>query len=280
MKAKNLALAAAAVFGLVGANAAFACSTTAWNGGETGNPTEGRPNETNAVARYSGQCGLKAVASGSFVTDNSPAAETTFRARFYVYTGLASGQAVVYRARDAANADRITVTYDRGAGNFSFAIPGATAQTIAAAPNAWYSIELNWAQAGTMAVTVRGAGATTDSTANLTGGTGGGTIDSAQLGWVTGTGTAGNTGTAREGIVTDAYESRRSTAIGRLCRGDANNDGLRNSGDQITVRNEVFGTALGAGQPDANEDGFVNSGDQIAVRNLVFAGQGNCTSGV
>jgi hypothetical protein len=85
---------------------------------------------------------------------------------------------------------------------------------------------------------------------------------------------------ATRAIVTDAYESRRSTAIGRLCRGDANNDGSRNSGDGIVIRNEFLSATLAAGQPDANEDGAVNSTDGIVVRNIFLGGQGACSSGV
>lgn len=276
MKIKNLALATAALLGLVGAPATFACSIAAWNGTAGGTPVAGRPTDATPVSRYSGQCGLRAAASGTFVADNTPQTEGAFRARFYVYTGLTAGSAVVYRALNATNVEQISVTYNHGTpGTFSFAIPGATAQTVPANANAWYSIELNWATAGTMSATVRGAGGTTDATANVTGGTGGGTIDTAQLGWISGTGTAGP-----RAIIADAYESRRSTAIGRLCRGDANNDGTRNSGDGIVIRNEFLSATLAAGQPDANEDGAVNSGDGIIVRNLFLGGQGACTSGV
>jgi hypothetical protein len=270
---KTLALVAAAAFGLAGTNAVLACSTAAWNGGETGNPQEGRP--ADGVSRYSGQCGLKSAATAQFVTDNTPVAETTFRARFYVYTGLSAGTAQVFRANNTGGTQQIGVTYDFTANLLRFATTGGTG-TLAVNPNAWYSVELDWSRARTnMIVTVRGAGATTDLTTTVTGVGAGDAVDVAQLGWVSGTGTA-----TTRGIVTDAYESRRSTAIGRLCRGDANLDNTRNSGDQIAVRNEVFGTALAAGQPDANEDGVVNSGDQITVRNLVFAGQGACASGV
>jgi hypothetical protein len=270
---KTLALVAAAAFGLAGTNAVLACSTAAWNGGETGNPQEGRP--ADGVARYSGQCGLKSAATAQFVTDNTPTAETTFRARFYVYTGLSAGIAQVFRANNAGGTQQIGVTYDFAANLLRFATSTGNG-SVAVSPNAWYSVELNWSRAaGNMVATVRGAGATTDLTATVTGVGATDAIDTAQLGWVSGTGTA-----TTRGIITDAYESRRSTAIGRLCRGDANLDGTRNSGDQIAVRNEVFGTALAGGQPDANEDGVVNSGDQITVRNLVFAGQGACTSGV
>lgn len=270
MKIKNLALATAALMGLVGAPATFACSIAAWNGGPTGTPVAGRPTDAAPVARYSGQCGLRAATSGSFVTDNTPTAEAAFRARFYVYTGLTSGQAVVYRARNAANVDQITVTYNQGSpGTFSFAIPGATAQTVPALTDRWYAIELNWAAAGTLTATVRGAAGTADAVANVTGGTAGGAIDTAQLGWVAGTGTV--TGASR-GIIADAYESRRSTAIGRLCRGDASGDGILGIADRVIITTEAAGGALAAGQPDVNEDGVVAIADRVLITTRIGNG--------
>lgn len=276
MKIKILALVAASAFGLMGASSAFACATTAWNGGETGNPVEGSPTDAAPVARYAGQCGLKAGATAQFVTDNTPSAETTFRARFYVYTGLTAGPAVVYRALNAGSTQQIGVTYDATAGTFAFATTGSSGNITGIVQNRWYSVELNWSRAATnMVVTVRGAGATTDSTVTVTGVGATDQIDTAQLGWISGAGTAG-----ARGITTDAYESRRATAIGRLCRGDANNDNTRNSGDQVVMRNEFLNGTLAAGQPDANEDGTVNSGDQIIARNLFLGGQAACSSGV
>lgn len=282
MKIKNLALATAALLGLVGAPATFACSIAAWNGTAGGTPVAGRPTDATPVSRYSGQCGLRAAASGTFVADNTPTAEAAFRARFYVYTGLTGGSAVVYRALNASSVEQIGVTYNHGTpGTFSFAIPGVAAQTVPANANAWYSIELNWAAAGTLAATVRGAGGTTDATVNITGGTAGGAIDTAQLGWVSGSGTAGP-----RAIIADAYESRRSTAIGRLCRGDANNDGTRNSGDILQARNEFLtrlqpAPFLASGQPDASENGVVDSQDQLVIRNLFLdINTRACTSGV
>jgi hypothetical protein len=271
VKLKTLALVAAASFGLAGTNAVFACSTAAWNGGETGNPVEGRPTDATPVARYAGQCGLRSAASAQFVTDNTPAAETTFRARFYVYTGLTSGSAVVYEALNTGGAPQIGVTYNRDAGSLSFATTGsgATPPTITVVPDRWYSVELDWSRTrGNLLVAVRGAAATTDSTVTVSGVGGADQIDTARLGWISGTGVA-----ATRGLVTDAYESRRSTAIGRLCRGDANLDGTRNSGDILQARNEFLtrlqpAPFLAAGQPDASEDGVVNTQDQLVIRNL------------
>ncbi|MFO0042708.1 MAG: hypothetical protein ACK55W_12345 [Pseudomonadota bacterium] len=273
---KTFALAGFAVAGFVAADAAMAqaCSIDAWNGGPTGTPAAGRP--ADGVARYSGQCGLRATATAQYVTDTTPAAEPTFRARFYVYTGLATGSAVVYEALNASSAAMIRVTYDRGAGQFVFATTGSTGNVGSITADRWYSIELNWSRsAGNLVATVRGAGATTDSTATVTGVGGTDQIDAARLGWVSGTAT-----TNTRALVFDAYDSRRASAIGRLCRGDANNDGQRNSGDLIQIRNENLLGTLAAGQPDANEDGSINSGDLIIVRNLNLGGQAACTSGV
>ncbi len=276
MKLKTLALVAATGLGLVGAPSVFACSITAWNGGATGTPVAGRPTDASPTARYSQQCGLRAGAANNFVTDTTPNAEQTYRVRFYVYTGLTSGPAQVFRATNAANAQMIGVTYDATASNFTFNTSGGSGTVASIVANRWYSVELNWQRStSNMAVTVRGAGATTDSTATVTGVGASDVIDNAQLGWITGAGVA-----AARPITVDAFESRRSTAIGRLCRGDANNDNTRNSGDGITIRNEFLSGTLAAGQPDANEDGSVNSGDGIIVRNLFLGGQGACTTGV
>jgi len=94
------------------------------------------------------------------------------------------------------------------------------------------------------------------------------------LGWVSGAG-AGQ-------INVDAFESRRSTAIPRLCRGDANGDVNRNSGDLVAVRNEFLsgGVTLAAGQPDCNEDGTINSGDLVCARNVFLGGLGACSNDI
>ena len=132
MKMKTLALVAAAGFGLVGAPSVFACSIAAWNGGATGAPVAGRPTDASPTSRYSGQCGLRSNATAAFVTDTTPAAEVTFRARFYVYTGLTAGSALVYQALNAASpaVQQIGVTYDATAGNFTFATNSGSAAVV------------------------------------------------------------------------------------------------------------------------------------------------------
>src|SRR5690606_24109310 len=95
MKAMTRNLLAGAVLAVLPMGGALACTTTAWNGGAT-TATAGDP--TTGVARYSGECGLEVGASGGHVTDNSPNAEAAYRARFYVYTGTASGNPVIFEA--------------------------------------------------------------------------------------------------------------------------------------------------------------------------------------
>jgi hypothetical protein len=274
----------AASFALVGMDAAMACSTAAWTntgagGGEVGNPTEGEPDDATPVRRYSGRCGLLSnTAAPSFVADVSPAAEPKYRARFYFYTGTTAGEAVVFRAADAGDASKIRVTYDGAAQQAKFYVgaDGTADGTVSnVVRNRWYAVELNFSNASPaeLRYTVKGAGSDTpiaNDVAATAAPAGTDVIDTAQLGFVAPI--SATTGA----ITTDAFESRRNTAIGFLCRGNANTDTARNSGDLVAIRNEFLGVALAAGQPDANEDGGVNSGDLVIVRNIFLAGQGAC----
>lgn len=284
MSRKILVKLIAASFALAGIDAAMACSTTAWantgsGGGETGNPIEGEPDDVTPVKRYSGRCGLLSnTAAPSYVTDVSPAAEPKYRARFYFLTGLTGGEAVVFRAADAGDASKIRVTYDGTADAIKIYV-GADNTADATVPNVvgnrWYAVELNYSNASPaeLRYTVRGNGVDAPIANDLvisTGIAGTDVIDTAQLGYVAAiTAPAGS-------ITTDAFESRRNTAIGFLCRGNANTDTTRNSGDLVAIRNEFLGAALAPSQPDCNEDTNVNSGDLVCVRNLFLTGAGAC----
>ena len=283
MSRKILVKLIAASFALVGIDAAMACSTAAWTntgtgGGEVGNPTEGEPYDATGVRRYSGRCGLRATAAASFVRDVSPAAEPKYRARFYAFAGLTggAGEAVVFRAADASDASKIRVSYDTGANAFKiYTGADATADaTVPAAEGAWYAVELNFSNAAPaeLRYTIHGAGSSTpiaNDQAITAGIAGTDVIDSAELGWVSNI-TAGGTGE----VTTDAFESRRNTAIGRLCRADSNNDNAINVGDRVSMTNEILRTAglfPAPGQPDCNEDGLVNVGDRVCVTNRILA---------
>jgi hypothetical protein len=302
MKLRTLVVAISAVAGLSMAPAAFSqtCSTAAWGQGGNpivsavfGSPVAGGPRTTpTPVSRYQGRCGLRAPTGGShYVQDSSPAAEPTFRARFYAFLPNTGSTSTIFRAGNAAdaltdyNTGRIRVEWNgsnsiiaRGPG------PGGTPSLTCSGltPGRWYSIELAYNStasplgsgsdelaANSMRVNVRNESLTPPINCTQTGGgistAANNTIDYVQLGNLTG-GPAGNA------ITVDSYESRRTTRIGRLCRGDANNDNTRNILDSVAIANEYNGnsvTSLAAGQPDANEDGTINILDVVAVAAIV-----------
>lgn len=273
---------------LLGMNAAMAaCNTTQWGQGATpppggavvgtptpGNPTSGDPD--GVVARYSGQCALRSTAPVNYVQDGLPLAEASFIARFYVYTGVTGGTATVFNALSvgAAVADYNILSVDYNGTQFSFKNrAGASQFTIPATANKWYAVEVKYTRAtNTVDAKVRGSAGAPEATGTsnqFTVDNAADGVDYVQLGWVSGAAT----GT----IYVDAYESRRSTDIGRLCRGDANGDLTLNVGDRGAVTTEVLGTALANGQPDCNEDGVINVGDRGCITTRVLAAD-NCTT--
>lgn len=266
IRSKVFQLAAVAAL-MVGAQSASACSLAAWTGAvstaTTGEPTAG-------FSRYSGRCSMRSSAAAQFVTDNTPTAETTFKARFYFYTGgLAGGPAVIYQAQNAGGTNIIQVSYDGSLATpqLTFSVNGAaTTQTANVAANRYYSIEVRWAAAGTFTALVKGGGLPAVTTVNISGFTGG-VIDTARLGWISGGSLPGGTTTP----FFDEYDSRRTSDIGNLCRGDANNDGVYGSADRVLMTNEILGTSLATGQPDMNEDGAIGSGDRVLVTNAILA---------
>jgi hypothetical protein len=277
-----------AVAALVGMNAAFAaCNTTQWGQGATsppggavvgtptpGNPTAGDPD--GVVRRYSGQCGLRSTGANNYVQDGLPLAEASFIARFYVYTGVSGGTgANVYNALSVGTsvADYSILSVDFTGTAFAFKNrAGASVFTIPAAGNKWYAVEVKYTRAtNTVDAKVReNTGAEVTGTGNtFTVDNAADGVDYVQLGWIGGTATGE--------IHVDAYESRRSTDIGRLCRGDANGDLTLNVGDRGAVTTEVLGTALANGQPDCNHDGIVNVGDRGCITTRVLNAD-NCTA--
>jgi hypothetical protein len=163
------------------------------------------------------------------------------------------------------------VQYNRTNQQFEAVNQAGTGTAIGAASSAlankWFHVHQTWDRtAGSLGVSVQGAGSSTpNATASLSGFTSSGAAagpDFAQLGWVS--------GTAAGRIDVDAFESRRSTAIPGLCRGDANNTGgALNIFDNVVVINEINAVSLAPGQPDCNEDGAVNIFDRVCVVNLI-----------
>ena len=281
MKSMTKNLMAAALLMALPVGASFACTTTAWNGNTgaaTGAEAGGPVPATGAFARYSGSCALR-TGTGEFVTDNTPGGtgpgtEAVYRARFYVLTS-STGTAKVFSATAGngnTGAEAVGVSYDAGAGTFTFS--GVTAPAVTGiTAGRWYSVELFHNTAG-------GMGSFTASVAGNNGFTGSSTgtatatgIGSASLGMI-----SGGAGT----LIVDEFESTRSadTAIGRLCPGDTNADGQRNVTDAIRARNEFVsgGASPTSGQPDLTENGVVDVTDSIRIRNLFVGGQAACPS--
>ena len=288
-----LAALCASAFAISGT--ASACSFDAWGGGTNPVPPNDGITTTGAgkliagdpkpgdgdgiVPRYSGKCGALSKEAGNFVTDGSPGIEKKYFALFYVFTGLASGTATVFQALDTGAAEKIKVVYDATANTFGFSVNGGGATNVGGTivKNRWYAIGLDWQAGSSMAVRVKGS-ATAEVSGNVAGSLVGDQIDTANLGWIAGNGT---TDVTHFGIGTDAFVSQRATAPPRLCRGDANGSGQRDSGDATQARIEFLsgGNTLQTFQPDCNEDGAVNSADATCVRLIFLSGLGSCANG-
>lgn len=308
-----------AVAALVGMNAAMAaCNTTQWGqGSPPGGAVVGAPiadgpvtSDANAAVtnRYSGKCSLASAGVGRFVQDGLPQTENSYISRFYVKPNT-TGEAVIFQAMADESPDYaiFKISFDATAGAFKFYGSNGSGgfgtpvsiSTVNGSPivsNRWYMIETDFKRnsgtsAGTLAASFIGnrgntvaLTGTTPSTATLTAGNivladAGDGVDFVQLGWI-----SGGAGTD---VVVDAFESRRSTAIGPLKRGDVNNSGSCTSGDASQVLQDVNAitgnneAGLKLGQSDCNESGSVSGGDATCVLNLVnadtaSAGTRNC----
>ena len=295
-----------AVAALVGMNAAMAaCNTTQWGQGAVtavvGTPIADGPVNSDANAaltpRYSGKCGLAADAAGDYVQDGSPLAEASYLSRFYVLPNN-TGEAVVFQAMADETVDYpiFKISFDatalafkfyggNGAGGFGTPVSITTVNGVAIVAGRWYMIETDYKRnagtaGGTLGISVignRGNGAltgTTASTASLAAGSmtladAGDGVDYVQFGWL-----SGGAGTR---VAVDAFESRRSTVIGSLKRGDANNSGTCTSGDATQALQDVNAITgnnepgLKLGQTDCGENGSVTAGDSTCILNLVNA---------
>ncbi len=281
-------LLGAAIFSAMAFTGANACSISAWSAtdsvgvvaADAGEPTAG-------FKRYSARCGLQVVgaATAKYVQDNTPTNATSYKARFYFFTGTTlvdTGAAgFFYVARDGAGANLIRLSLTGG--NIQATVTGSAA-TLAAIPvvaNRYYSVEIEWAQgaAAPFSLTIKGAGGNAASavTRTTTTNNAAGVLKDVRLGL-----SAAATGTA----FFDEYDSRRTTNPGRLCRGDANNSSAvptagqnLTSGDAQAIFNEVSGGGLSPGQPDFNENGLVaSSSDAQGIFNAIATAANACAS--
>ena len=271
MKALTQSVLAAAMLMALPFASAEACNKNAWlgNTAAAAGAVAGGPRDAVPQPTYEARCSL-ATSSGQFVTDDTPGAESVFRARFAVFTGVSGGTAKVFRAT-TADANGGTEVFSVDFTGSTFAFPGTGAAAVSGiSANRWYQVEVvNNRTANTFEARVRGAGS--DTVLTQSGAAAASDVGSASLGFISGSATGGR-------VVVDAYESTRapSTVIGFLCRGDTNIDGTRNVSDVIQVRNMAAGGNLVSGQADFNEDGNVNVTDVIQVRNVAAGAGAQC----
>ena len=241
---------------------AQACTTDGWSS-DSGNPIAGSP---TAVSRYSELCALK-VSATSYVQSDA-ASDTRYIGRFYFLpkTGGTGTVDILIAYSDQvvtnATTDLFTISYDGT--DFIFDATEAGGDSgMTAASSGWNLVEFEYdSDSSTFNYWVNEAWdfnalsytAPTGSFAS-----GAGTVEAVQLGAPNGMG--GFTGE----ITFDAYEAHRTTNVGALLAGDANDDGNVNSGDTVGIINENLGDILAQGQPDCNGDGNVNSGDTVCI---------------
>lgn len=266
MKISSRTLLAAALLVALPTSGAMACTITNWNGtGTAAAANTGGP--AQSIARYSGVCALS-VDTGKYVVDNSPGTEGTYRARFYVLTKAVGGAVTIFKATSADNGGGTAVVeVDYTGSAFNFRQNGTTvgAGVSGIQANKWYSIEVFYKAGASFSASVWGAGGSTEVGNVSAASAGAGTVGSAVLGV--------SSGTAATALGFDAFESTRSesTAIGRLCRGDANGDNSINVFDTAAVTAERVNGTLATGQPDCTEDGAINVFDTNCVVSLRLA---------
>ena len=233
-------------------SSALACTTDAWSS-IGGAPLAEDP--LNGVNRVSGFCGMK-VTGNEHVVDNSPAAETTFIGRFYVYPkNIGAGAHEIFAAySDEAGTKNIVITYDGTNINLdATAFDGGGTVSVAADATHWNQVEFLWTSGAEGSIWVN-ADATVDP-ASGTFASGTGSIEQVRLGAVSDIG-AGN-------ALFDDYESHRSLPVGPLLVGDSNNDKVVNGLDisGILKESNAFTPELQSGTPDCNLDGSVSGLD-------------------
>lgn len=257
--AKYAVLGVICLTALGSAAGALACSTEAWLGGASGIPANAMAGSPPSVSRYSELCGF-AVTATSHVQDNNPS-DARYRARFYVLDGLTGSDPVdIFEAYsdEAATAALFRVRFDGAQFTFDATSAGGGSASIGSA-NGWNSVEFDWdTGSNTFSFWVN-----TDATTDEPDGSvnaGAGTVESVRLG-------APNGFAPQTGKLTyDAFESRRTTPVGRLLVGDSNGNGSITIADVVSVLNELAGT-LQIGQPDCNENGTVTIADAVCLIN-------------
>jgi hypothetical protein len=244
---------------------AQACTTAGWLGGFVdggGSAVVGSP---PAISRLQEFCALKVTGQSHVQSDW--ANDARYIGRFYLFDGLqGTGGLTIFRAFSAEDGTGALfhINFDGSQFTFDTSDAGGELSAGVASIGGWNLVEFDWdSVGGTMKYWVNADASADPETGSINAGAG--TVDSVQLGAPTGMGN--HTGM----MIFDTFESHRTTPVGAVLVGDANNDGNINSGDIIGVINEFFSAEnLAIGAPDCNGDGNVNSGDIICIINAFF----------
>jgi hypothetical protein len=236
-----------------------ACSTDAWLGGTANIPGNGQAASPPPVPRYSGLCALSIT--GQAHVQSNFASDTRYRARFYVLDGLTgAGTVEVFEAYsdEAATTPLFKVSFNGSQFTFDASDAGGNS-AMAASANGWNIVEFDWnSDTGDFDYWVNADAGTDPATGSIN--SGAGTVEAVRLGAPNGF--AGQTGY----VNFDAFESHRTTPVGALLVGDANNSGGISIADAVAILNELNGT-LQSGQPDCNENGGVTVADAVCLLN-------------
>ena len=253
---------------LLGAQTAMACTLQNWSSTsgavDPGSPDADPLNNVVESARYAGLCAMSASGLG-FVRDDSPGPGgiDRIRARFY-FLADNSSDVTVYEGFNGSTSI-FTVEVDGATGEVSLSGDGIGQPPLTATGDLgkWNSIELDWdAGSGQASLWVN-----TDS--ELVVADASRAFSSSQV--VTSV-RLGNLNSASGTMAFDAYESRRSSPVGRLVHPDPNGDGNPNGIDALdfsAMVNDFLEIQRANGTIDCNEDGniFVDSLDFACIVN-------------
>lgn len=280
-KALFASVALAACLGFTINAQAQTCVISNWDGTPVG-LADGNAGTQDSFAndnrRYGGPCGLRVPVDGSphYVTDTSPANETTYIARFYAFLENTGADPVQIFGADDGAEDQIQVWYNFPNANELtlrvFDNGGTPTDLTETVSTGWHSVEFVWEADASPSIAYSVDGNTDLTTSALD--TSGIVIANAHLGNVDGAATGGGE------IDFDDFDSRRIERPGRLCRGLT--DSVRSALD-FTDAQAAFtefstnGNTPAGGQPDYNEDGVVDFTDAQAIFNRFATGNEDCS---